>query len=277
MIKEGLDTQKLRAGNYREVLSTVILIKLLFCCPLPETCFNALWIFAPQILSSMMFMVNSSSLDASLNLPFTVPLVATVTTLLRQGEGLIANPHHVTMVLGALQCVPLDRLTPAVYEATFTAIHEGLFAIIKCHPQVMLKAAPSFLNVFYRLVASIMHEGKQRKDSDTGPDSDVYLRCAKLVERMYSHIAATSEDFTTLSAFIVAQYVTELQKVTLRPDIKLHLTEGIYMILDLCLESDIKFLMAGLQSGVREVFNDLYSSYTHYHKAQRQGEEKYTV
>lgn len=43
------------------------------------------------------------------------------------------------------------------------------------------------------------------------------------------------------------------------------------------MEQDIKFLTAGLQMGVREVFNELYSSYTHYHKAQRQGEDKYTV
>lgn len=66
-------------------------------------------------------------------------------------------------------------------------------------------------------------------------------------------------------------------QVTLRPDIKVHLTEGIYQILDLCMEQDIKFLTAGLQAGVREVFNALYASYTHYHKAQRQGEDKYTV
>lgn len=46
-----------------------------------------------------------------------------------------------------------------------------------------------------------------------GPGCDVYLQCSRLVERMYSHIAATAESFTTLSTFIVAQYVTELQKV----------------------------------------------------------------
>lgn len=43
---------------------------------------------------------------------------------------------------------------------------------------------------------------------------EVILRCAHLVERMYTHIAAEMEDFTVFSAFIVAQYVTELQKVT---------------------------------------------------------------
>ncbi|XP_029133850.2 unhealthy ribosome biogenesis protein 2 homolog [Labrus bergylta] len=276
-ISEGLDISKLRAGNYREVLSAVIITKLLSCCQLPEPCSKALWLITPQIISAMVFMVRSSSQDASLTLPFTVPTVTSMTSLLRQGEGLFTNPHHVIVVLGALQSVPLDHLTPPVYQSAFLAVHEALFAIIQCHPQVMLNAAPSFLNVFHRLLASIMQEGRQRGDSDTGPDSDAYLQCSRLIERMYSHIAATAESFTTLSAFMVAQYVTELQKVTLRPSIKQHLTEGIYRILDLCLEQDIKFLTVGLQMGVREVFNELYSSYTHYHKAQRQGEDKYTV
>ena len=43
---------------------------------------------------------------------------------------------------------------------------------------------------------------------------EVIQKCAHLVERMYTHIAAGMEDFTVFSAFIVAQYVTELQKVT---------------------------------------------------------------
>ncbi|KAG7236031.1 hypothetical protein INR49_001431 [Caranx melampygus] len=252
MIREGLDTGKLRAGNYREVLSAVTIVTMLCRCQLPEPCSKALWLIAPHIISAMVGLVRSSSQEASLALPFTVPAVMSMTSLLRQGEGLINNPHHVILVLGALQSVSLDHLTPLVYQSLFLAVHEALFAIIQCHPQVMLNAAPSFLNVFYRLVASIMQEGRQRGDSDTG--CDVYLQCSRLIERMPVCLV-----------------------VTLRPDIKQHLTEGIYQILDLCMEQDIKFLTAGLQMGVREVFNDLYGSYTHYHKAQRQGEDKYTV
>ncbi|KAK5611854.1 hypothetical protein CRENBAI_008691 [Crenichthys baileyi] len=277
MIRDGLDVRKLRAGNWKEVLSAVITVKLLSSCQLPESCSKALWLIAPQIISAMGFLVRSSSQDPSLTLPFTVPTVTSLTALLRQGEGLIANPQHVILVLGALQSLPLDHLSPTVYNASFLAIHEALFAIIKCHRQVISKAAPSFLNVFYRLVASIMQEGRQRGDTDSGVDSDVYLQCSRLTERMYSHIAATPESFTALPAFMVAQYVTELQKVTLRPDIKLHLTEGIYCIMDLCMEQDIKFLRASLHTGVREVFNELHSNYIHYHKTQRQGEDKYTV
>ncbi|XP_068595993.1 unhealthy ribosome biogenesis protein 2 homolog [Brachionichthys hirsutus] len=276
-INRGLDSGLLMAGDYGDVLSAVILIKLLSRCRLPEPCAKALWLFAPQILSAMVFLVRSSSQDVSLTLPLTVPTVMSMTSLLRQGEGLITNPHHVILAIGALQSVPLDRLTPSVYQSAFLSVHEALFAIIQCHPQVVSNAAPSFLNVFHRLLTSIMQEGRQRGDGGAGPDSGVYLECSRLIERMYSHIAAAAESFTTLSAFMVAQYVTELQKVTLRPDIKMHLTEGIYRILDLCMEQDIKFLTAGLHTGVREVFGELHSSYSHYHKAQRQGEDKYTV
>uniref|UniRef100_A0A4W6FZB2 URB2 ribosome biogenesis homolog n=1 Tax=Lates calcarifer TaxID=8187 RepID=A0A4W6FZB2_LATCA len=136
MIREGLDVGKLRAGNYREVLSAVTIIKLLSCCQLPESCSKALWFIAPQIISAMVFLVRSSSQDASLTLPFIVPTVTSMTSLLRQGEGLITNPHHVILVLGALQSVSLDHLTPLAYHSVFLAVHEALFAIIQCHPQV---------------------------------------------------------------------------------------------------------------------------------------------
>lgn len=277
LIREGLDSSRLSAGSYKEVLSAITITKLLSCCPLPEACSRALWLIAPQIISSMVFIVRSSSQDPALAPTLAVPTLTLMTSLLNQGKGLISCPHHVTLVLSALQLVPLERLAPSAYRSTFHAVHEALFAVISCHPQVLVTAAPSFLTVFYRLVASIIHEGRQKGDSDTGPDGDVYLQCAMLLERMYTHIAALPEVFTNLSPFIVSQYVTELQKVTLRPDVKLHLTEGIYQMMDLCMERDIKFLTAGLQPGVREVFNELYGSYSHYHKAQRQGEDKYTA
>ncbi|MEE6475318.1 hypothetical protein FKM82_010701 [Ascaphus truei] len=76
--------------------------------------------------------------------------------------------------------------------------------------------------------------------------------------------------------FTAPQIITALV-VTLQPAVKKHLTEGIFHILDLCIDRDIKFLNASLQMGVREVFKELYNEYTHYHKTKNQGEEKYTA
>uniref|UniRef100_A0A8C2KLF7 URB2 ribosome biogenesis homolog n=1 Tax=Cyprinus carpio TaxID=7962 RepID=A0A8C2KLF7_CYPCA len=154
----------------------------------------------------------------------------TLTILLRQGEAKISNPQHVIVD----------------YHAAFEAIHEALFTVIHCYPQVMLKASPTFLNGFYRLVSSVMHEGRQRGDSDR----ESLLKCATLVERMYTHIANAAEDFTVL---------IHRCTLTLQPEIKAHLTKGIYCILDRCVEQDIKFLNTTLQMGVKEVFSELYN------------------
>uniref|UniRef100_A0AAY5EUJ1 Nucleolar 27S pre-rRNA processing Urb2/Npa2 C-terminal domain-containing protein n=1 Tax=Electrophorus electricus TaxID=8005 RepID=A0AAY5EUJ1_ELEEL len=218
------------------------------------------------------FVVRESREVATLTSSLIVPVVDTLTTLLRQGESWLSNPHNIILVLGALHFVPLENQSMEDYYSAFQAIHEALFAIILCYPKIMLKSAPTFLNCFYRLVTSIIHEGKQKEK-----DSEKLLKCARLVERMYTHIGKTAEGFSILSSFMVAQYVNELQKVTLRPEIKAHLTEGIYCILDQCIENDIKFLNRTLQKGLKEVFDELYKNYTRYHKSQWQGEEKYTA
>ncbi|KAJ8359945.1 hypothetical protein SKAU_G00164700 [Synaphobranchus kaupii] len=278
-LKDGLGSALLRNGHSKDVLSAVTLTKLLASCPLSESCNKAFWFLAPQIISAIIFVVQECANDLALVGELTVPALEALTVILRQGEGVLSNPHHMGLVFGALQLVPLELPRAEDYHSIFHAVHEVLFAVVQCHPQVMLKATPSFLNCFYRLVASVMREGRQKPERERGSEAEteVVLKCALLAERMYTHIASVAEGFTVLSSFIVAQYVSELQKVTLQPEIKSHLTEGIYKILDLCVEQDIKFLSSTLPLGVREVFNELYSSYTHYHKTQRQGEAKYTA
>ncbi|KAJ8393254.1 hypothetical protein AAFF_G00063260 [Aldrovandia affinis] len=278
-LREGLGSMLVMNGRCKDVLSTVTLTKLLMTCPLPEACHKSFWFLVPQIISAIVFVVQDCGKDPVLASGLAVPALEALTTVLRQGEGVLSNPHHVGLMFGALQLIPLELPSATDYLSVFHAVHEVLFAIVQCHPQVLLKASASFLNCFYRLVVSVMQEGRQRAEAERGSEAEteVALKCALLVERMYTHIASVSEGFTVLSSFIVAQYVSELQRVTLHPEIKSHLTEGIYKILDLCTEQDVKFLSSTLPLGVREVFNELYSSYTHYHKSQRQGEAKYTA
>ncbi|ELK34850.1 Unhealthy ribosome biogenesis protein 2 like protein [Myotis davidii] len=204
------------------------------------------------------------------------PILDVLAALLRQGEETIRNPHHVSLAFSVLLAVPLDRLRPPEFGRVFPRVHSVLFTILQCHPKVMLKAVPSFLNCFHRLVFSVMHEGRQ-KDKGGAEDLAGVLACARLVERMYSHIAARAEDFTVFSPFMVAQYVTEVQKVTLYPAVKGHLQEGIYLILDLCIEPDVQFLRASLPPGVRDVFKELHNDYVKYHRAKREGERRYAV
>ncbi|XP_007248612.3 unhealthy ribosome biogenesis protein 2 homolog [Astyanax mexicanus] len=277
LLRDGLVASKIESGSHKETLATLTLIKLLACCPLPHTFSRKFWLTVPQILSSLVHVIRESSALPSLTSVLTVPAVETVTTLLRQGESQLSNPHHIILGLGGLHFVPLDSRSIDDYYSAFQSIHEVLYTLYLCYPLVMLKAAPTFLNCFYRLVTSIIHEGGQRTEKEKEKDSETLLKCAMLVERMYSHIGSTTEGFTDLASFIVAQYVGELQKVTLKPEIKAHLTEGIYRVLDLCSEKAIKFLNVTLHAGVKEVFNELYKNYTHYHKSKMHGEKRYAA
>nr|XP_008122597.1 PREDICTED: unhealthy ribosome biogenesis protein 2 homolog [Anolis carolinensis]XP_008122602.1 PREDICTED: unhealthy ribosome biogenesis protein 2 homolog [Anolis carolinensis]XP_016854763.1 PREDICTED: unhealthy ribosome biogenesis protein 2 homolog [Anolis carolinensis] len=274
LLLEDLDISNIWKQNSKAVLSAVTLIKVLLSCPVSGEKEKAFWFSSPQIITALVLQAKEASQDAALLPTLIVPVLETVAILLRRGEGMLSNPHHVTLVFSILLTAPLDQRD---YGSIFLGIHEVLFSILQCHPKVMLKAAPSFLNSFHRLVVSVMHEGRQKGNRGIADESEVILKCAHLVERMYTYIAAKTEEFTVLSPFIVAQYVMELQKVTLHPAIKKHLTEGIYHILDLCLERDIKFLNATLPAGVREVLKELYRDYNHYHKSLKQGDEKYTA
>ncbi|XP_029450042.1 unhealthy ribosome biogenesis protein 2 homolog isoform X2 [Rhinatrema bivittatum] len=274
---KGGKTVNLRFAIAQEVLSSTTLMKLLLSCPVRGDIEKVFWFTVPQIITALVMLTQEASQEFSLIPIITVPILEMIAALLRQGEGILRNAHHVTLTFSILLIVPLDHLKMKDYYSIFLGIHEVLFTVLQFHPKVMLKAIPSFLNSFHRLVASVIHKGQQKEDTGTTSELEVTLKCAQLVERMYTHIATKTEEFTVFSPFIVAYYVNALQKVTLHPAVKKHLKEGIYHILDLCIENDIKFLNASLQMGVREVFKELHNDYLHYHKMKNQGDKKYTA
>ncbi|XP_004712255.1 unhealthy ribosome biogenesis protein 2 homolog isoform X1 [Echinops telfairi] len=275
-VLQGLDVSNTWKADLQAVSSAITLIKLLLSCPLNGEKTSLFWLACPQIILALTLQSREACQEQSLLLSIVGPILDVLALLLRQGEEAIRNPHHVSLVFSTLLTVPMDHLKPSEYGSLFPRIHNVLFSILQCHPKVMLKAIPSFLNSFNRLLFSVIHEGRQ-KDKASTDDLTVVLECARLVERMYSHIAAKAEEFTVFSPFMVSQYVMEAQKVTLYPAVKDLLQEGIYLILDLCLERDIQFLRVSLQPGAREVFKELYNDYLKYHKAKHEGEKRYTV
>lgn len=275
-ILQGLDVSNLWRADLQAVLSAATLVKLLLNCPCSEEKASLFWRACPQMVTALMLQTREACQEQPLALALVGPVLDVLAALLRQGEGTIRNPHHVSLAFSILMTVPLDHLKPLEYGRIFSRAHNVLFSILQCHPKVMLKTIPSFLNCFHRLVCSVIHEGRQ-KDKGSAEDLPAVLACARLVERMYSHLAARAEEFRVFAPFLVAQYVVEAQKVTLYPAVKVLLQEGIYLILDLCIESDIRFLRASLQLGVSSVFKELHSDYVKHHKAKREGEKRYAV
>ncbi|XP_027260653.1 unhealthy ribosome biogenesis protein 2 homolog isoform X1 [Cricetulus griseus] len=275
-ILQGLDITQAWKSDLQIVLCAIRLLNLLLKCPLNGEKATLLWHTCPQIVTALMLQHREACQEQPVALVVVEPILDVLAILLRKGEETISNPHHVSLAFNILLTVPLDHLKPLEYGSVFLKMHNVLFSILQCHSKVMLKAIPSFLNSFNRLLFSVMHEGRQ-KDKGSMDDLPVVLECARLVERMFSHIATRAEEFTSFSPFLVSHYVTEAQKVTLYPAVKNLLQEGIYLILDLCMERDIQFLRASLQPGARDVFKDLHSDYLKYHKAKHEGEKRYTA
>lgn len=249
------------------------MIRLLLNCSLQEDKRMLFWATASQIITALVTLSVEACKERLLFSTVVVPVLDTMALFLRRGELFLSNPHHVTLSLSTLLMVSLENVKAEDYYSTFLAIHEVLFSVLQCHPKVMLNSVPTFLSCFHRLVASVMHEGRQKGDKG----AICINKCAKLVERMYTHIATKTEEFTVFSTFIVSQYIHELQKVTLQPEVKKYLTDGIFHILDLCIDRDIKFLNTSLQIGAREVFKELYHDYSSHYKSKNQEEEKYTA
>lgn len=275
-ILQGLDVRNVWTADQPAILSALSLTKLLLACPFSGEKASLFWRACPQIVTALTLQNREACQEHPVPLGVVERVLDVLAALLRRGEGSISNPHHVGLAFGILLTVPLDQLKPPAYGSVFLRMHSVLFSVLQCHPQVMLKAIPSFLNCFNRLLFSVMHEGRQ-KDKGSTDDLPVAVECARLVERMYSHIAARAEDVTVFCPFMVAQYVTEAQKVTLYPAVKRLLQEGIYLIMDLCIEPDVQFLRASLPPGVRDAFKELHSDYVKYHKTSREGERRYAV
>ncbi|KAK2489334.1 hypothetical protein MC885_004418 [Smutsia gigantea] len=275
-ILQGLDVSNAWKADLPAILSAITLTELLLSCPLGGENARLFWQACPQIVTALTLQNREACREQPVALGVVGRVLDVLAALLRQGEETISNPHHVSLAFSVLLTVPLEHLKPPEYGSIFLKEHNLLFSILQCHPKVMLRASPSFLNCFNRLVFSVMHEGRQ-KDKGSTDDLPVVLECARLVARMYSHIAARAEEFTVFSPFMVAQYVSEAQKVTLFPAVKSLLQEGVYLILDLCIEPDVQFLRASLQPGARDIFKELHNDYVKHHKGKHEGERRYTV
>ncbi|KAM4032099.1 unhealthy ribosome biogenesis protein 2 homolog isoform 4-T4 [Anomaloglossus baeobatrachus] len=251
----------------------ITMIKLLLNCSLHEDKNMCFWSTASQMITALVTLSMEACKEHAL-LPTVVgPVLDSMALFLRKGEMFLNNPHHITLSLGMLQMLSLENVKAEDYYCIFLAIHKVLFSVLQCHPKVMLKAIPTFLSCFHKLVASVIHEGRQKGDKG----ATCVQKCAKLVERMYTYIAAKTEEFTVFSTFMVSRYIHELQKVTLQPEVKKCLTEGIFHILDLCIDRDVKFLNTSLQIGAREVFKELYHDYSSQYKTRNQEDGKYTA
>uniref|UniRef100_UPI00358DECE7 unhealthy ribosome biogenesis protein 2 homolog n=1 Tax=Myxine glutinosa TaxID=7769 RepID=UPI00358DECE7 len=263
----GLSWVSFLPETRQDLLVSIRMCKLLAQCQLDTVKGNAFLYAVPEAISALTIIMLHISSNSSSQQTMVLAVLETLAVLLRAIAGSLWNPHHVAQALQALQAVPLRNLLTREDHDVFHAYHEILHCILQLHPQVMLKASASFLCAIRHLLHSVMREGRQKADTNSyESDKDWVLRSAQSMERLYCQVAACAANFTALASFLVAEYVDELQKVTLRTDVKRHLSEGIFAVLDVCREADLNMLRTCLSPGVQEIFRHLYTDFQRFHQ-----------
>ncbi|XP_073408187.1 unhealthy ribosome biogenesis protein 2 homolog isoform X2 [Dendrobates tinctorius] len=164
IVLNKLEVSNLWRNDYKVLFAGVTMIRLLLNCSLHEDKRMLFWSSASQMITALVTLSMEACKERGLLSSVVVPVLDAVALFLRRGEMFLSNPHHVTLSLGILLMVSLENVTAEDYYYIFLAIHKVLFSILQCHPKVMLKSIPTFLSCFYRLVASVMHEGRQKGD-----------------------------------------------------------------------------------------------------------------
>uniref|UniRef100_K1R8G8 Unhealthy ribosome biogenesis protein 2-like protein n=1 Tax=Magallana gigas TaxID=29159 RepID=K1R8G8_MAGGI len=107
-----------------------------------------------------------------------------------------------------------------------------------------------------RLMKSLITFGNQDTLIDKDSINDA-KQCAHLLNKLYALMASHKPEFSKVAVYMVANYVTEIQKVTLHPVVKRALIPAVYAVLDICDTHAVSQLHVVLNQGVKEVFKML--------------------
>ncbi|CAH1797167.1 unnamed protein product [Owenia fusiformis] len=148
-----------------------------------------------------------------------------------------------------------------VFSATYKVLNEMLVH----YRDNVFNFIPPFIAASKRLMNSAIVAGDQANHYNSEQVAAV-VACGHLTERLYALMASYKVEFSKVAVYIVADYVTQVQKVTLVPIVKKSLVPAVNHILSICDEHAIAQLHTVLNPGVREVFRTLYDDYLKYFK-----------
>lgn len=133
------------------------------------------------------FIVQECARDLVLVGELAVPALEALTVILRQGEGVLSNPHHVALAFGALQLVPLELPSAEAYHSAFHAVHEVLFAVIQCHPQVSRDSGKSAMHPAGKAHASVAQCAALLQSDEGSGSASLHPVCTDGFSRFASH------------------------------------------------------------------------------------------
>ncbi|XP_076310418.1 unhealthy ribosome biogenesis protein 2 homolog [Tachypleus tridentatus] len=197
-----------------------------------------------------------------------LPVLDLMTVALRKGKMFLSSQSAISC-LHACEHSNLMNLAnqPKLYASVFGAVSRVLNELLIQHLHTVLAAAPPFSFCVSLLLRSMV----QAADQTTVNGCEIYLQqelhtCAQDLERLLTLLSAQKMELSKLAPYLVADYVSEAQKVTIHPVLKKTIVLGIFRVLDVCSSHSLSMLQATLSSGAKEIFKVLHDDYHKFHR-----------
>ncbi|XP_066281622.1 unhealthy ribosome biogenesis protein 2 homolog isoform X3 [Branchiostoma lanceolatum] len=219
---------------------------------------------SPQLVLQLQVLLQKSSSKVTADdvlKQIIVPSLLTTAAILQFGQGSLPDQVAGAALHGCLS-VQIQNQPGSTFAATFHATCRVLTSLLLHHTKVARNAVPSLMACCRTLLVALVHEGRQ--DNGSVDSADVVL-CAGDFGRLVAALVQ-KVDLTKIAAFLVAEYVNELQHGTLHPEVKKSLVPSVYLLLDVCGMHGSKLLVTALHPGLREIYKALHADYNRYHK-----------
>ncbi|KAK5640150.1 hypothetical protein RI129_010961 [Pyrocoelia pectoralis] len=140
-----------------------------------------------------------------------------------------------------------------------------LEALIKHRKTVITDYLPPYLQRYRTVLIQLC--SKSNTNLKLNQESIQELaNCAHKFERLTKTLRICDKSMMRISPYVIADVLNQFEKVTLYPNIKIHLSNSIYQLLSMCDEHGIAFLKRVLSTASTEMFKIISDNYNKYYK-----------
>ncbi|GLV32078.1 uncharacterized protein CBL_11966 [Carabus blaptoides fortunei] len=161
-----------------------------------------------------------------------------------------------------ITCREYDQQTfPVAFENSMSVME----ALIKHRKVLLIDRLPTYL-LHLRLIFKHLCT-KSNVDQNLEPtEISVIADCTFRFERLVKSICSLKKDMARIAPYLIADILKQFEKITFYSEVKTHLTNGLYHLIDLCDSHAVSYLLRVLSTASTELFKNAHRHYTKYYK-----------
>ncbi|CAG9833695.1 unnamed protein product [Diabrotica balteata] len=137
--------------------------------------------------------------------------------------------------------------------------------LLKYRKSLILDRLPPYLQEYRALLKKICFES----NADIPKEEDVVRQladCAFQLEKLTKSLVVYQKDMSRIAMYLIADVLDQYEKVTILPNVKMHLNNCVYSLITICDQHAVSYLMRVLSSASTEIFKVMYDHYKKYYR-----------